>query len=74
MGEIVISVSNTSESLSIRDSSLEVRSCSVMDKVKGFQAIMKHTCESTENARIWFTVELQFRMQRLRHFSNIRTF
>jgi hypothetical protein len=61
MGETVISVSNTSESLSIRASSLEAGSCSVMDKMTGFMAMMKNTCESVENARVWFTVELQFR-------------
>jgi hypothetical protein len=45
MGEMVISVSNISESLSIRDSSFEVRSYSVTDKMRGFMAMMKNTYE-----------------------------
>jgi hypothetical protein len=45
MGEIVISVSNISESLSIRASSLEVGSFSITDKMTGFMAMMKNTCE-----------------------------
>ena len=72
MGETVISVLNTSESLSIRAYSLEVGSFSVMDKMTGILAMMKNTCESMENARIWFTVELQFRMKHLCHFSNVQ--
>jgi hypothetical protein len=58
MGENIISVSNTSESLSIRASSLEVTSFFVMDKTTGFVSIMKNTCELAENAQIWFTIEL----------------
>jgi hypothetical protein len=45
MGETVISVSNILESLSIRASSFEARSCSVMDKMRGFMAMMKNTYE-----------------------------
>ena len=60
MGETVIFVSNTSESLSVRDSSLDAGSCSVMDKMTRFMAMMKNTCESMENVRVWFTLELQF--------------
>jgi hypothetical protein len=45
IGEMVISVSNISESLSIRASYLEVGSCSVTDKMTGFMAMMKNTCE-----------------------------
>jgi len=58
MGETINYVSNTSESLSIRASSLELRSCSIMDETTGFVAMMKNTCESVENARIWFTAKL----------------
>jgi hypothetical protein len=58
MGETIISISNTSKSLSIRASSLEVVSYSFMDKMIGFTAMMKNTYESAENARVWFTVEL----------------
>jgi hypothetical protein len=50
MGETVISVSKISESLSIRASSLEAGSCSVTDKMTGFMAMMKNTCELAENA------------------------
>jgi hypothetical protein len=46
MGETVISVSNTSESLSIRASSLEVEYFSFMDKMTGLVAMMKNTCKS----------------------------
>jgi hypothetical protein len=59
MGEMVIYVSKISESPSIRDSSLEVGSCYVTNKITGFMAMMKNTCELVENARVWFTVELQ---------------
>ena len=50
MGEMVIFVSNISESLLIRASSLEEESCSIMDKMKRFMAMMKNTCELVENA------------------------
>jgi hypothetical protein len=50
MGETVISVSNTSDSLSIRASSLEAGSCYVMDKMVGFMTMIKNTCESVEDA------------------------
>jgi hypothetical protein len=45
MGETVISVSNTSESLSIRASSFGRESYSVTKKVTGSMEVMKHTCE-----------------------------
>jgi len=45
MGEMVIYVSNISESLSIRISSLGAGSCYVTDKMTGFVAMMKKTCE-----------------------------
>ena len=45
MVEMVISVSNTSESLSIRASSLEAGSYFITDKMIGFKAMMKNTCE-----------------------------
>jgi len=44
-GEMVISVSNTSESMSIRDSYFEVGSCFVTDIMTVFMEIMKNTCE-----------------------------
>jgi hypothetical protein len=50
--ETVNFVSNTSESLSIRDSSLEATSCSVMDETTGFVAMMKNACEWADNAPI----------------------
>jgi len=48
MGEIVIFVTNMSESLSIRDSSLEADSFSFMEKTTGLVAMMKNTCNSME--------------------------
>jgi len=44
MGEIVISMSKTSKSLSIRASSLEARSFSVTDKMTGLVTMAKNTC------------------------------
>ena len=58
MGEIINSMSNTSKSLSIEASSLEMKSCSFMDKTTGLVAMMKNTCKSVENARSWFTIDL----------------
>jgi hypothetical protein len=43
-GEIVIFVSKTSESLSIRDSSMEEMSCSFTDKITGLVGMVKNTC------------------------------
>jgi len=58
MGETVKSTSKTSESLSIRDSSLEARSCSVTNKITGLVAMMKNTCNSTKGVRNWLTIEI----------------
>jgi hypothetical protein len=48
MGEIVISMSKMSESLSIRDSYLEVMSCSFTDKMTGLDSMVKNTCLNGE--------------------------
>ena len=58
MGETVISVSNISESLSIRASSLEAESFSFTDKMIGLVSMMKNTCNSVENVQNWFTIEI----------------
>jgi hypothetical protein len=58
MGETIISVSNTSESMSIRGSYFEVEYFSFTDKMTGLVAMMKNTCNSMEYVRNWFTVEL----------------
>jgi hypothetical protein len=55
-----IFVSNISKSRSNRASYLEVGSFSVTDKMTGFMAMMKNTCQLAENAGVWFIVELQF--------------
>jgi hypothetical protein len=52
MGETVIFVSKMSKSLSIRDSSLEVISCTVTDKMTGLVAMAKNTCATTMEAQI----------------------
>jgi len=59
-GEMVILVSNISESLSIRASSFGRGSCSVTEKTIGSMAMMKNSCEWVEDAWIWCTFELQF--------------
>jgi hypothetical protein len=58
MGETVISVSKTSDSLSIRASYLEVDSFSFTDKTTGLVAMMKNTCNSMEDVRNLFNVEI----------------
>jgi len=60
MGEAVIWVSNTSESLSIRASLFSGGSCYVTDRMTGSMAVMKNTREWAEEAWVWFIVELQF--------------
>jgi hypothetical protein len=45
MGEIVISVLNTTESLSIRDSSFDVGSFSTTNVMTGSMVAMKNTCK-----------------------------
>jgi hypothetical protein len=49
MGETLIYVSNTSESLSIRASSLEADSFSFTKKTTGLVAMMNNTCKPVED-------------------------
>jgi hypothetical protein len=51
-GETVISVSKTSKSMSIRDSSLEEISCSFMDKMIGLAAMVKNTYQAMKNTSL----------------------